>query len=814
MAFSAVCLGCDGRVVRHLLSLAAPVSALKRVALDIEGMTCSACVARLEKAFKRFDGIEKANVNLPLEKATLVLDPTIVAFEDLKAIVERTGFDLGIQSRIYFVDGMTELEHAAQVEAALFNVPGVFVADVNYVEQRVQVSFVVHSVSDALLQEVVAKTGFTLLAPTANASATREAERTDDREKRFLVVACLICVPFLVQMFAQFLGWEEIHMMPAAEVVLATPLQIVLGARFYRAAYNALRGGSANMDVLVVLGTSAAYLYSWYVMLQLGEAAEGELYFEASALILTFILLGKRLESKAKRATTAAVRALMDLRPRTARIRNAADDWQDQPVGALKLGSVFEIRPGDRVPADGLVIGGTTTIDEALLTGESGAVPKTVGDMVFEGSINVDGRIEVETTALGEDGTLHQIVTAIENAQTGKIAVQRLVDRVSAIFVPVVVGIAAVVFGTWLFMGSGFETSLINAVSVLVIACPCALGLATPTAIITGTGAAARAGVLYKDIQCVEEARRISLVAFDKTGTLTTATPTLESVTVVDDLDATAGLRIAASLQANSTHPIAQAFLTAAQHANIELEQATDFLNHVSEGVEGMIGERRFYVGNLRLMERVGIRTDNDRAEDALYLFDDASILAQFQVADTLRPEAEEALAALHSLGIRTCMLSGDSAEKASRVAEKLGISEHKAELTPEEKVEAIDSMSTGSEVVAMVGDGINDAPALARANVGIAMSTGTDVSLEVAAITLMRNELTLVSVAIRASRVTFRKIKQNLFWAFIYNLVMLPLAAFGVLTPTIAGAAMALSSISVVLNSLWLRAWKPENNH
>ena len=789
-------------------------TARKRVSIDIQGMTCGACVARLERAFNRADGIDKANVNLPLEKATLVVDPTIIAFDELRSIVERTGFDVGTQSSIYFIDGMVEPGHANLVEEALFNVPGVLSVDVNYAEERVRVTYVAHSLVDSTLADAIANIGFALQIPVESATNSRDVERADDREKLLLIVACAVCVPFLVQMFAQFFGWEEIHMMPAAEVVLASILQIFVGARFYRAAYNALRGGSANMDVLVVLGTTAAYLYSWHLMLQLGEAAEGQMYFEAAALILTFVLLGKRLESRAKRATTAAVRELMDLRPRTARLRDTDGQWRETPVGELKLGSTFELRPGDRIPADGLILAGSTTIDEALLTGESAAVARTEGDMVFEGSINVDGRVEVETTALGEDGTLHQIVEAIENAQTGKIAVQRLVDRVSAIFVPVVIGVAATVFCAWWFLGGGLETSLINAVSVLVIACPCALGLATPTAIITGTGAAARAGILYKDIQCVEEAQRISLIAFDKTGTLTTATPMLGRVTSLSPITEQRAIQLAASIQANSSHPIAEAFTNAALSRNISLETVTEFLNHVAEGVEGRIGADRYFIGNHRFAERLGVSSSESHAPDELVLFDEFKLLAAFEIEDTLRPEAQSAVKLLRDLGVRSCMLSGDSFAKAEDVAKRLGISEFRAELKPEDKVSAIERMSEADEVVAMVGDGINDAPALARANVGIAMSSGTDVSLEVAPITLMRNDLGLVGAAIQASRATFRKIKQNLFWAFIYNVIMLPLAAIGVLTPTIAGAAMALSSVSVVCNSLWLRAWKPRASH
>ncbi len=783
----------------------------KRVSLEIEGMTCNACVARLEKAFNKADGIKKANVNLPLEKATLVVDPTMVAFDDLKSIVERAGFDVGTQSRLYFLTGLTDRRHCVQVEEALLNLPGVLAADVSFTEERVQVLFVSRSVADSQLEKVIADAGFTLLVPQEDVASKRDAERTNDREKLLLSVACLLCVPFLVQMFAQFFGWDEIHMMPAAEVVLATPLQIVIGARFYRGAYNALRGGSANMDVLVALGTSAAYFYSWYLMLQLGEAAEGELYFEASTLILTFILLGKHMESRAKRATTTAVRELMDLRPRTARIEDSSGNWTERPIAELELGRRFEVRPGDRIPADGLVLTGKSTLDESLLTGESAPVSKSEGDLVFEGAINIDGRLVVETTALGENGTLHQILEAIENAQTGKIAVQRIVDRVSAVFVPVVIGIALFVFGAWWFLDSGLETSLINAVSVLVIACPCALGLATPTAIIAGTGAAARAGVLYKDIQCVEDTQRINTVAFDKTGTLTTATPSLGTISIEGSIAETYALQIAISLQANSTHPIAEAFVAAARTRGIKPVSVSNFRNHVAEGVEGNINGTRYLLGNRHLAMRVNPSIATDVTPHGVALVDEQQVLANFQIVDQCRPEAARAVAMLHRMDIHTCMLSGDSNEHASRIADQLALTDYRAELTPEGKVRAIEGMIEQGAFVAMVGDGINDAPALSRANVGIAMSSGTDVSLDVAPITLMRDDLSLVAAAIQASRVTFRKIKQNLFWAFIYNVVMLPLAALGVLTPTIAGAAMALSSVSVVCNSLWLRAWKPQ---
>lgn len=786
-------------------------SAQKHVSIDVEGMYCSACVVRLERAFIRAEGVENANVNLPLEKATLVIDPTIIQFNDLKTIVEKAGFNVATQDQVFFVDGMQTRSDAKSVEEALLNIEGVLTAEVNFAEERVRVTYVSHSVSERILTTALANCGFALQIPVHTATTQNEEERKHEREKLLLIFACLICIPFIVQMIAQFFNWDDIHMMPAAEVVLATPLQLLIGFRFYRGAFSALRTGGANMDVLVVLGTTSAYIYSWFLMVQLGEAAEGELYFEASALILTFVLIGKHLETRAKHATAAAVRELMDLRPKTARIKNEQNAFQESPITALEIGSVFEVRPGDRIPADGSILKGATSVDESLLTGESEAVFKDVGDPIFEGSINLDGRIEVETTALGEDSTLQRFVNAIENAQMGKIAVQRLVDRVSGIFVPVVVSIALLVLLGWGLSGSDWGTALINAVSVLVIACPCALGLATPTALIAGTGAAARAGVLFKDIQCVEIAQRISIVAFDKTGTLTTATPQLIAVTVFNDaMDEQRVLQLAASIQSGSTHPIASAIGTSAMNRGLDLESLDSFHNHVAKGVEGTVNSVRYFVGNQRLVEQVGAKIEVGEETTGTLLFTENQLLASFEFADTVRSESPMAIRQLHDLGVKTLMLSGDLAHKAQRVVDHLGIQNFDAELTPEGKVEAIVELQQSGETVAMVGDGINDAPALTRAQVGIAMNSGTDVSLEVAPVALMRNDLRLVGAAIQAGRKTLRKIKQNLFWAFIYNVVMLPLAALGFLTPTFAGAAMALSSVSVVGNSLWLRGWRP----
>ena len=781
----------------------------KRVSLDIQGMTCSACVSRLERAFQRTDGIASAMVNLPLEKATLIFDPNHLDLSDIREVVEKTGFDIGTESREFFVEGMTCGACASRVEAALLNVPGVLTAEVNLALEKARVKAISHAVNIDRLVEAVTRSGYQLLAPSDSQTATRETERKEDSERRLLIIAGLICIPFLVQMVAQFLNWEDIHMMPAAEVVLASIIQLLVGIRFYKSAFNALKGGTANMDVLVTLGTSSAYFFSWYLMVSLGEAAEGELYFEAAALILTFVLLGKQLEARAKKATTSAIRELMDLRPPTTRIQNEAGQWVECSVNELVLGTHFEVRPGDRLPADGIVRQGLSSLDESLLTGESMPAVKSEGDAVFEGSINIEGRLIVETTALGSESTIQKIIDAVENAQHGKLNVQRLVDRVSGVFAPVVIGIALVAFIAWLSVSGNLEIALINAVSVLVIACPCALGLATPTAIVAGTGVAARAGVIFKDIHSVELAQRVNLIAFDKTGTLTTKEPSISEITTTSSLQRQEVLAIAASIQSQSEHPLARAFVDAANREHVNLLEIEDFESYVAEGVSATIAETRYWVGNERILKRVGLAADIESNGD-LYLVANSDVLAQFEVKDSLRDEAKVAVQKLSDLNISTQLISGDTEIKSRLVAQQLGMTEYQARLKPEEKVIAIEQLSESGKVVGMVGDGVNDAPALARADLGIAMGNGAGVALNVAPVTLMRPDLRLVATAIEASIVTFRKIKQNLFWAFLYNVVMLPLAALGFLTPTLAGVAMALSSVSVVCNSLLLRRWKP----
>ena len=735
----------------------------ERLHLAIEGMTCNACATRLEKSLGAAEGVVSASVNFALERASVEVDPARTDLDSVVRVVRRTGFDVGAET------------HAS-------------------------------------------RGGKT--PPADPGAGERREERRLRRERWAVAAAALLAAPFLLQMLAHLPGggfapaWK---LSPLAQLALATPLQFVLGARFYRGAFAALRGGGANMDVLVALGTTAAYAYSLYRLAALGAGAEGRLFFEASAVVVAFVLAGKHMESRAKRGATRAIRQLLALRPDVARVRLADGSVEERPARALRPGDVAVCRPGDRVAADGAVVRGEAEVDESPITGESAPVPKAPGDPATAGSIVVDGFIDVETRAAGEDSTLARMIRLVEDAQAGKPAVQRLVDRVSAVFVPLVVAFAAVAFAAWLFAGAGLEAALASAVSVLVIACPCALGLATPTAIVAGAGAAARAGILIRDVEALERAHGLSHVVFDKTGTLTEGRPSLAGIEPLGRIGEDEALRIAASLQQGSGHPVAAAFRAEAQARGLEPSPVERFRSSVARGVEGEVEGVRYRLGNARLFAEGGLDPPPGEPSDGgsqvwlgASLPGGDALLARFEAVDALRPQAAEAIRQLERLGVEPRLVSGDAAAVARRIGRRLGIEAVRGEALPEDKAEIVAELARGGARVGMVGDGINDAPALARAAVGIAMGSGTDVAMETAAITLMRPDPRLVAGAIDASRRTFRKIGQNLFWAFVYNVVGLPLAALGLLSPALAGAAMALSSVSVVANSLLLRSWKP----
>jgi Cu+-exporting ATPase len=725
------------------------------------------------------------------------------------------------------IDGMTCASCVRRVEKALGKVPGVEQVSVNLATERATVHANA-SVTTGQLLAAVSKAGYepTVIEP----EAVPAAAKTQRGEFAAVIVAALLTVPLVVPMIAGWTG-AQIRLDPWLQLGLASIVQFVFGARFYIGAYRALRAKAGNMDLLVALGTSAAWGLSVYELF----AHPGDpmhLYFEASAVVITLVRFGKWLETRAKRQTTDAIRALNALRPDTARVRDATNGGEREiALAQVRIGDVAIVRPGERVPVDGVLREGRTHIDESLITGESLPVAKEPGARVTAGSINGEGAIAVETTAIGAETTLARIIRLVESAQAEKAPIQHLVDRVSAVFVPAILGIALVTLFGWLVDGAGVETALLNAVAVLVIACPCALGLATPAAMMAGTGVAARHGVLIKDAQALERAHKIKIIAFDKTGTLTVGKPSMTAFEAATGVDRLGALGLAASVQKLSDHPLARAVVLAADEARAPRVETSAAKAVAGRGVEAWAGARRLAIGSARWLEESRLVIPESLAGRARELesqghtvswlmeLDDADggtsrVLALLAFGDALKPGARDAIARLASMGIRSVLLTGDNAGSAANVANALGIAPDAvhARMLPADKARVIAELKASSgAVVAMAGDGINDAPALAAADIGIAMATGTDVAMEAAGITLMRGDPALVADAIDISRRTYRKIQQNLFWAFVYNLIGIPLAAFGLLNPMLAGAAMAFSSVSVVTNALLLRTWKAQ---
>ncbi len=726
------------------------------------------------------------------------------------------GFAAGQFSVRMSIEGMTCASCVARVEKALAKVPGVSSAEVNLATETAEVRLT-RNTDASVLTAAVAKAGYT---------ATPLAD--DDHEDHAkantwwpVALAAALSMPLIIPMIAMLFGaqWE----LPGwLQLALATPVQFWLGGRFYIAAWKAIKARAGNMDLLVALGTSAGYGLSVYQLIVHREHGMPHLYFEASAVVITLVLLGKWLETRAKRQTTEAIRALNALRPETARVRRSGRE-EELPVGRVVRGDLVVVRPGERIPVDGIVLEGASEVDESLITGESLPVSKHAGDHVTGGAVNAEGLLVVTATAIGAESTLARIVRLVESAQAKKAPIQRLVDKVSEVFVPVIIGIALLTMLAWGLTTGNWENAILNAVAVLVIACPCALGLATPTAIMAGTGVAARHGILIKDAEALEVAHGVTVVAFDKTGTLTEGKPELVAADAVDG-DRKVLLTAAAAIQSGSEHPLAKAVLNAAASEGIVIAAASNVRAIAGRGMAATVGQTDLRLGSSRFMTELGIDMSSlsQAAQNLQSQGRTVSWVAEVGAAprlvgmlafgDTIKESAVIAVNRLREQGVRSVLLTGDNQGSANAVAKLLGIDEVRAEVLPEDKARIVGELKAGGVKVAMVGDGINDAPALAAADVGIAMSTGTDVAIHAAGITLMRGNPALVADAIDISRRTYRKIRQNLFWAFVYNLVGVPLAAFGMLSPVIAGAAMALSSVSVVTNALMLRNWKGSN--
>ncbi|MDO9002576.1 MAG: heavy metal translocating P-type ATPase [Aquabacterium sp.] len=718
------------------------------------------------------------------------------------------------------IEGMTCASCAGRVERALSKVPGVTSAQVNLATEVATVQSASHDVLMPELVAAVEKAGYAA-RPIELAGEPEVAQpRPWAPDWWPIAVAAALSAPLVLPMIGMLVG-QHWMLNGWLQLALATPVQFWLGARFYIAGWKALRAGSGNMDLLVALGTSAGYGLSLYMLLRHGGHDMPHLYFEASAVVITLVMLGKWLEARAKHQTTEAIRALNALRPETARVRRAGQDFE-VPAAQVRINDVVVIRPGERVPVDGEVTEGSSEVDESLITGESLPVAKHEGDLVTGGSVNGQGLLLVRTAAVGAESTLSRIVRMVESAQAKKAPIQRLVDQVSAVFVPVVIGIAVVTLLAW-GLGTGqWESAILNAVAVLVIACPCALGLATPTAIMAGTGVAARHGILIKDAEALELAHAVKLVAFDKTGTLTEGKPRLVAWEAASGSQAEL-LADSAAIQAGSEHPLAHAVLQAAKDEGLSVVAAHEVRALAGRGMAAVVGGRDLRLGSTRLMQELGVELNVLQARAGQLQQEGRTVSWVADVSkpgqpllrgllafgDTVKASASRAISRLHEHGVRTVMLSGDNRGSAQAVGQQLGIDEVRAEVLPEDKASIVNELKASGLRVAMVGDGINDAPALAAADVGIAMSTGTDVAMHAAGITLMRGDPALVFDAIDISRRTYAKIRQNLFWAFAYNVVGIPLAAMGLLNPVIAGAAMAFSSVSVVTNALMLRRWK-----
>jgi len=727
-----------------------PVAALAHpndIQLQVTGMTCASCVARVEKALKKVPGVSSASVNLATERVSIQA-PAGVPVSALKAAIEKAGY------------GASEVQ------------------------------------------------------PTQ----AEQPQRWPDWWP--VAVSAVLTMPLVAPMLAQLfgIGWMLAGWL---QLALATPVQFWLGARFYRAGWKAVRAGTGNMDLLVALGTSAAYGLSVYLLWRHAGHGMPHLYFEASTAVITLVLLGKWLEGRAKRQTTDAIRALNGLRPTTARVRRNGVETQ-LPVEHVALGDLVLVRPGERIAVDGEITDGRSHVDESLITGESLPVSKAVGDHVTGGAINAEGALTVKTLAVGAETTLARIIRMVESAQAAKAPIQRIVDRVSAVFVPVVLVIAAFTLAGWLAATGDWSLAVINAVAVLVIACPCALGLATPTAIMAGTGVAARHGILIKDAAALEVAHTVTTVAFDKTGTLTEGRPSLLAVLAAPGRTRDEVLRLAAALQKTSEHPLAHAVMARVMAERMPVPDVHEPTALPGRGLEATVCGELLALGSDRLLRELGadagiLAAEAERFEregrSVSWLIhkqgDQAQMLGLLAFGDTIKPSAREAIERLHRLGIETVMLTGDNRGSAQAVARELGIAQVRADVLPADKAAVVQALRASGQIVAMVGDGINDAPALAAADVGIAMSTGTDVAMETAGITLMRGDPRLVPDAIDVSRRTYATIKRGLFWAFAYNVVGIPLAAFGLLSPVVAGAAMAFSSVSVVANALLLRRWR-----
>jgi len=796
--------------------------------LQISGMTCAACANRIEKGLKKMDGVADANVNFALERASVTFDPNKVNLNSLEQKIQALGYDTVKGSVDFDLSGMTCAACANKIEKVLNKLPGVSSATVNFALETAHVQYSAAEVTIEDMINRVKKIGYEARVKQDSSGEDSDHKQKEiTAQKRKLWVSAILSVPLLWAMVSHFsfTSWiylPDFLMNPWVQLALATPVQFIIGSQFYVGAYKALRNKSANMDVLVALGTSAAYFYSLYLTVQWALGTSGhhapEMYYETSAILITLILLGKLFEVLAKGRTSEAIKKLMGLQAKTALVIRDGREVSI-PVEEVIAGDIVLVKPGEKIPVDGEVLDGISSVDESMLTGESLPVEKKAGDSVIGATVNKNGSLKIQATKVGKETALAQIIKVVEDAQGSKAPIQRVADRISGIFVPIVVGIAIVVFLVWYFavVPGDFASALEKAIAVLVIACPCALGLATPTSIMAGSGRAAEFGILFKGGEHLESMHNIQTIVLDKTGTVTKGKPALTDVRIVG-MDEREALQLVGSAEKQSEHPLAEAIVEGIRDKGLELFEPEQFEAIPGYGIRAIVTGKEILVGTRKLLEREGVsyaealkEMEQLEAEGktAMLIAIGGRFAGMVAVADTIKETSREAISRLKQMGIEVIMITGDNERTARAIADQVGISRVLAEVLPEGKADEVKKLQAEGKKVAMVGDGINDAPALATADVGIAIGTGTDIAMEAADVTLMRGELTSIPDAMMMSKKTMANIKQNLFWALAYNSLGIPIAAIGLLAPWVAGAAMALSSVSVVLNALRLQRVK-----